>query len=805
MTLPPAEPFVDEGLTDEIAARLDLREPNHDALRSIAFAVSRHYDVEGGDPPYEAVVDAATGLGKTYIIAATIEYYAALGVRNFAIVTPGRTILEKTVNNFTRGHPKSLVEAMDTRPVVITSENFATADMRVVMEDPEEVKLFVFNVQALLRPTTKAGRRTHDFQEGLGEAFYEHLEQLDDLVVFADEHHVYFGPKFSSTIRDLKPRVLIGLTGTPHRRTPDEQIIYRYPLAAAIATQYVKMPVIAGRKDGRTDPDTKLRDGVALLDAKANRVATYRQEHPDAREVNPVMLVVANSIEEAADLAERVRAPDFAEGRFAEAVLEVHSDSPDNALAKLDTVEHPDSPVRVIVSVAMLKEGWDVSNVYVIASFRPSVSEILTEQTLGRGLRLPFGSYTCDQMLDTLEVLAHERFETLLQNKGVINEQFVDYRTLSVAPPRPARERVTQLSWPAPVTVGPEGVEALIEPDGSTAAYVASTEGRLAVAESSAGSDADLLIAREDLPTLELPRLTARSIPTPFSLNDITDLAPFRELGRKLSLDPVAELRRKVIRAELVTGPDGLPRTEIRSERASDVVISEGRLLTLEELNEDLLKLFRSAEIVPARRSEASGAERLIKAMVDGMGETAAETLSSYFTLVAGQLIRLVTDEHRKYVHDPEIEDEVEIEEFRPRRVRRTPASRDLTDVFAPGRAYEGWARGYFDQVWFDSSPERAFARAVDGSSDVQFWLRLHRNDLPILWSSYDEWYNPDFIIVDDDSVHWLVEVKADVSLNTEVVQEKRTQALRWAQHATGSGQAGEWRYLLLSEESIGA
>jgi len=41
----------------------------------------------------------------------------------------------------------------------------------------------------------------------------------------------------------------------------------------------------------------------------------------------------------------------------------------------------------------MLKEGWDVKNVYVIVSLRASVSEILTEQTLGRGLRLPFGAY----------------------------------------------------------------------------------------------------------------------------------------------------------------------------------------------------------------------------------------------------------------------------------------------------------------------------------------------------------------------------------------------------------------------------
>ena len=99
--------------------------------------------------------------------------------------------------------------------------------------------------------------------------------------------------------------------------------------------------------------------------------------------------------------------------------------------------------------------------------------------------------------------------------------------------------------------------------------------------------------------------------------------------------------------------------------------------------------------------------------------------------------------------------------------------------MFAPGRAYEGWARGYFDQAWFDSSPERAFARAIDGSSDVQFWLRLHRGDLPILWSGYYEWYNPDFVVVDEDGVHWLVEVKADVNVNTGVVQQKRKQALR--------------------------
>ena len=69
-------------------------------------------------------------------------------------------------------------------------------------------------------------------------------------------------------------------------------------------------------------------------------------------------------------------------------------------------MEDSASPVRIIISVGMLKEGWDVRNVYVIASMRASVSAVLTEQTLGRGMRLPFGAYTDIELLDTLEVLS---------------------------------------------------------------------------------------------------------------------------------------------------------------------------------------------------------------------------------------------------------------------------------------------------------------------------------------------------------------------------------------------------------------
>src|SRR5579859_7367408 len=118
---------IDRELVEEIASRLDLREPNREALESIALEVSQHYDVLERNNTFEGVVDVATGVGKTYIMAAAIDYLAgARGIRNFAIITPGRTILNKTQDNFTLGAAKSLVEAMAVRPIVITSDNFNT-------------------------------------------------------------------------------------------------------------------------------------------------------------------------------------------------------------------------------------------------------------------------------------------------------------------------------------------------------------------------------------------------------------------------------------------------------------------------------------------------------------------------------------------------------------------------------------------------------------------------------------------------------------------------------------------------------
>jgi type III restriction enzyme len=787
---------------EAVASSLDLRRPNKEALDSIVFEVVQHYEIDAKGPPFEAVVDSATGVGKTYILAAAIEYFASKDVRDFAVIAPGRTILNKTVANFTPGSAKSLLKGMSVEPTVVTSENFNTAAMREAMDDEQQVKIYVFTIQSLLKPQTKAGRKTHKFQEGLGEAFYEHLEKLDNLYAFADEHHTYYGKRFSEAVRDLKPRVLIGLTATPHPKTPEEQIIFRYPLAAAIADRLVKTPVLVGRRDDRTDALTKLSDGVALLERKAEAIQRY-SESAQLETVEPLMLVIAPDIAEAEEIQAVLQDSSFAEGRYADKILTVHSKQPDDALAALEGLEEPSNPYRVIVSVGMLKEGWDVKSVYVICSLRASVSALLTEQTLGRGLRLPFGSYTDIPLLDSLEVLAHERYEQLLKKAGVINEQFVDRRTRAVLRKDSAGQLVSSVETTdvaTPVDVGQD-----------TAAETEGGQGRPMVnslEDQKARGDEELkalrveLPPRSDLPVLHIPQLKMTPMRSSFSLADITDLTPFRKLGEQIAADPEAELRRTTISAEIVEGADGLRQTRLVTAPAVDRIVSPATLFPIDELRARMLDQLLAAPAVPARPKERAAANPMVDEFMAGLGEQSQELLSSYIDRAAASLIRLVVEEQRRMKTRPQYDEVVEIVEFGPTRHAKPALSKDRTGPFKRGAGYE-YEKSLYTQDWFDSSTERTVANLLDEADDVRFFIRLQVNDLPILWAEGRD-YNPDFIVVDADGIHWVVEVKMNKEMPTETVGEKREAARRWASHVSADEKVNEtWRYLLVSEADV--
>ena len=110
-------------------------------------------------------------------------------------------------------------------------------------------------------------------------------------------------------------------------------------------------------------------------------------------------------------------------GRYRGKVITVHSRAKggsegEEIVRQLLTVEEPDNAVEIVIHVNMLKEGWDVTNLYTIIPLRAANSRTLVEQSIGRGLRLPYGRRTGCDAVDRLSIIAHDRFQEIVDNAG---------------------------------------------------------------------------------------------------------------------------------------------------------------------------------------------------------------------------------------------------------------------------------------------------------------------------------------------------------------------------------------------------
>lgn len=805
---------VDNNLLEEVRHRLTLRDPNALAVESVVNVISQHFDVEGGDSPLELIVDSATGVGKTYIMAGIMEYLAGAAdpARNFLLLAPGRTIRDKSINNFTSGHAKSITTLLRSDPYVVDKDNFKSPATLAVMKDPSRTKLYIFTVQALTSATGD-GRETHEYQETLSGSFYEFLTELDDLVILADEHHCYRGTAFARTIQNLNPEVVIGVTATPDRRD-ENLVIFRYPLAAAIEDKFVKTPVLVARQDDRHDDRTKLLDGAMLLRAK-ERVAHAFCIENDLPLINPVMLVIAENIERAKEFRDMFESSAFDGGHWQGSTLLVHSeltgDEKEEALAALDAVEDPASTVRIIIAVGMLKEGWDVKNVYVIASMRPSVSDVLTEQTLGRGMRLPFGVYTEDEMLNTVEILAHERYQDLLRRRESLNESFVDHRVYfaarrtgdgrTVARKQTEEAPVAFEPTPALPQTGAKPSPPLPEQP-SPAATVQSFEDRVREAEGRAQEASSEV--REHLPIasrepIQIPWVQRVPQARAVSLNQVHDMAPFTRLGTTLANEADTSLRRTVLTAE-----DG----RIQARRATDIVEATAFDLPFEELQRTLVESVMQVRGVERRAGEVAAAKAIVQTVVDAMGEGAEASLSAYLDRASRRLQDEVSGQLQRFsASDVTFDEEVRLAELGKLRKAQRLHEHSHEGSFRRAVAFNDWKKNLYEYAWFDSSPEFLAAQSIDDDPNVVVWARLHRGDIPIMWTIEGREYNPDLVVIEEiDGARtcWLVETKMNREMSSAEVVAKRRAALTWANTVNNSGQAdGRWRYLLLSEDDV--
>jgi type III restriction enzyme len=439
-----------------ISGRLSLRAPQRESLAALQRAIAaspdmlhRHKDtpkiLETLRAEFPKLSDferefpslcfaLATGVGKTRLMGAFIGYlHLAHGINNFFVLAPNLTIYNKLIADFTPNTPKyvfkGLAEFAVNSPLMITGDDYEIKGRHAgSLFSP--VSINIFNISKI-NSEVRGGKspRIKRLSEYLGESYFNYLAQLPDLVLLMDESHRYRADAGVRALNELNPLLGLELTATPFTEAskgplPFKNVVIDYPLAKAMDDGFVKEPAVVTQRN--FDPAQyqseeieriKLMDGIRLHEAAKVELLTYAREN-DVPVVKPFMLVIARDTAHAGQLYALMESSAFFEGRYQGKILQVDSSksgaAEDEMISKLLAVESHEEPTEVVIHVNMLKEGWDVTNLYTIVPLRAANARTLIEQSIGRGLRLPYGKRTGVAAVDRLNIVAHDRFQQII-------------------------------------------------------------------------------------------------------------------------------------------------------------------------------------------------------------------------------------------------------------------------------------------------------------------------------------------------------------------------------------------------------
>ncbi len=424
----------------------------------------------------------ATGTGKTVVMAMLITWSllnrrlnpqaarakGGLYADNFLIVAPNVIVYERLKKDFASNR---IFNELPLVPPEYKDESGLKVILRGDSAQPDRGgNLFLVNIHQIYESRDEEWDPANAIDAILGRppkqdlasyqsSMLERIKSLDNLMALNDEaHHVHdddlsWNQTLLALQNSLKEKTGHGLSlWLDFSATPKTQagtyfpwVISDYPLAQAIEDQIVKAPLIIHTTVKRKDLPLVTKENVARVYNDWIAVALDRwNEHSRVYgEVGqkPVLFIMAERTTYADVIAEHVR---HATGLSEKEVLVIHTDTNGNltkgrleeARDAARDVDNPKSAVKIIVSVLMLREGWDVRNVTVILGLRPftATAEILPEQAVGRGLR-PMTGISPDRR-QTLEVIGTEAFENFVQE---LEHEGVGIDTVSEPPPMPIK------------------------------------------------------------------------------------------------------------------------------------------------------------------------------------------------------------------------------------------------------------------------------------------------------------------------------------------------------------------------------
>ncbi len=816
----------------------------------------------------------ATGVGKTRLMGAFIAYlHSAHGIRHFFVLAPNLTIYNKLILDFTPNTKKYVFQGVAAfavnAPEIITGDNyesgrgvreerrrqgsFAFQD-RSAGDDP--IHINIFNISKI-NSEVRGGRnpRIKRLHEYIGESYFEYLAGLDDLVLLMDESHRYRASAGVKAINDLKPILGLELTATPQAESGGargkpamfKNVIYSYPLATALEDGFVKIPAVVTQENFRAEnykdneaglEDLKLQDGIRVHEDTKGQLAIYAKEN-QLPTVKPFLLVVAQDTSHANRLQEKLTGSEFLDGRYRGRVITVHSnqsgEEKDETVQQLLSVEDPENPTEIVIHVNMLKEGWDVTNLYTIVPLRAANSRTLVEQSVGRGLRLPYGKRTGVKAVDRLNIVSHDRFDEIVNAandpNSIIREKVIIGRDI------------------------PEQARRTVEVQSKLQTALALADANEANAQPLFGTEQERQAAREVLRTIEnLPRvLRGADLRKPEVQEEIAErLRMDAGRGGQFALmDAAAVDVEEVVKktTELITELTiDIPRIVVTPKgnvtaRYLDFNLDTKRWPRYATVAEDIIVRHLTEDQEEYRLVHSDGAvqeerleDYLVSALIDYDAISYDDTAELLYKL-AGQAVAHVQSylKERKDAenvlrhHGPALAQlihaqmEEHFEQTASEYEARVSAGfRTVHPQLVAVEAGEG-ARDFRQEVKdkseinsllfggfrkclktyckFQSDPERVFSMVLEKDEDVRKWFRPTRSDIRIFYKlgSTEREYEPDFI-VETKNGKWICETKKASEMGDAEVQAKARAAVLWCRYATEA--TGEnWGYLLIPHD----
>ncbi len=426
------------------------------------------------------VVKMATGAGKTKVLSLLVAWsffhkrYESESTlaRNFLLIAPNIIVLDRLRADFDglriffndpilpdNGHvgrnwrddfQLTLHIQDDVRVQRGTGNLFLTNIHRVYLGDVREPSLDDDDLRDyFLSPFgPKPVDKTTDSKTDLGEI----VREIDELAVFNDEAHHIHDPRMAwfKSIQDIHHRMLqkdrrlalqVDVTATPRHNNGAifVQTVSDYPLVEAVHQNVVKHPVLpdaasrARLQEHKSAIFTEKYADYLQLGIEEWRKSYTEHAALDKKAVLFVMVDDTRNCDEVGAHLETI-CPELQgavlvihtknNGEISEAASGKNKEELDKLRKQSNEIDTWHSPFKAIVSVLMLKEGWDVRNVTTIVGLRAytAQSNILPEQTLGRGLRrMYFGSDT-PETISVIGTPAFMEFVESIRSEGVIFE-----------------------------------------------------------------------------------------------------------------------------------------------------------------------------------------------------------------------------------------------------------------------------------------------------------------------------------------------------------------------------------------------